>query len=162
MKLLKYIIFILVMLLCTAYAEDYYRNVVPGVPVAQGKRLGGLWEREPNPCEHDQTQIQMMKEQSLKSASNWRKLAYISSIIAFGALLVWYLTKLSQAGGVAVISVIWSLFSTFMAVLVSTVWIIVLVVLAVALIGLGIWLHKKSFFEWIKEKKKNDSSKQRT
>lgn len=153
-QIIKTLLLLLVLLFCTgANAEDYYVNEVPGVPVAPGKRLGGLWRKEEPKCSHDLSTIESLKAENRKAAKNWRTIAFWSSILSGIALLVWYLTKVSEVGGVAVISLLWSLFSTFMATVVTITWLVVLIVCGLGLIGLGIYLHKKSFFSWLKEKK---------
>jgi len=153
MNLIKIIALLLIMTFCVSGAE-YYENLVPGVPVGGGKTLGGLYKKtEPPKCEHDQSTIDMLKKESIKNAANWRKLAYLTSIFAFICLCVWYVSKIGQAGGLAVISIAFSLFSTFMAALVTMTWLLVLCGVGIALIGLGIYLHKKSFFSWLKGRK---------
>jgi hypothetical protein len=140
------------MMLCRG--EEYYKNTISGVPIGFGKYLGGVYEKTEPKCDHDLSQIQMLKQESMKNAQNWRKIAYITSIFSFACLCLWYLTKIGQVAGIAVISIVFSLFSTFMASLVTMTWLFVLVFIAFLLIGLGIYLHKKSFFEWLKNRGK--------
>ena len=156
-KIVKILIILLFMALSVS-GKEYYENVVPGVPVAPGKRLGGLWKKTEPECEHDMSQLDIMKAEARKSAANWRLVAFWASLVAFGSLIVWYLTKIGQVAGVAVISIAYSIFSTFMAALVTLTWLLVLVAVALALVALGIYLHKKSFFEWIKNKKRKKAS----
>ena len=151
---MKYILLFFALMFCTA--GDYYQPVIPGMPIGVGKRLGGTWKKVEPKCDHDISTLKLLKKESIRNAANWRRIAFGTACLSFIALIIWYLTKLTQAGGVACLSVLFSLFSTFMAVLVTTTWLLVLACLGVALIGLGVYLHKKSFFKFLKHRRDTD------
>ena len=110
-------------------------------------------------CTHQLTQKEIMKMESIKSAAQWRKISFWSAILASVAVLVWYSFHIPQAGGIAVCSVVWSAFSTFMAVMMTLTWLFVLVAVVVIIIGLGVWLHKKDVRKWLKERKNDENTK---
>lgn len=138
----------------------YYRKIIPGVPLGDVV-LGGIYEEtkpEVPECNHP-----TMKKVAAESASNWNMLAFWSSILAGIALIVWYLTKISNIAGVAVLLVLYSLFCTMMACVVSIIWLVVIVLIGVGLIGIGIWLNGKTIRNVLKRKKprKKRGSKKR-
>ena len=121
------------------------------IPLGPGLRLGVVEETEPK-CDHDLSAVELMKVEAQKAAANWRKIAFWTSILAFGATVVWYAGHVPQAGGVAICSILYSAFSTLMAVAMSAIWILVLVSSVVLVIVIGIVLHKKSVFRWWRNK----------
>ena len=154
MKTIKYIIFFLILFLCSSCMTDgkFYKKTA-SVPLAPGLRLGVFKESTPT-CGHDMSTLDRMKDEAAKSSANWRKVAFWTSLIAFVATVVWYVGHIPQAGGVAICSILYSAFSTLMAVAMTTIWLVVLLVGVVVVIGLGIFLHKKSFFRWLRGRKR--------
>jgi len=153
MKLIRFLILFFVLIFSTS-GEDYYVNTIPGIPIGPGHRIGGTWKKTEPKCDHDLSTLDMLKQESIKNARNWRRISMVSAILAGIALLVWYVAHIPQAGGVAVISVLYSFFATLMSVVVTMTYLIVLIGIVVVLLGIGIALHKKSAWRWFKERKK--------
>ena len=140
--MLKYIVFLL-MLSCAG--QDLYESVIPGCPVGGGRVVGGMYQKSDiEQCTHDDT-ITMMKKQALKNSNRWELLSFGSAIISTICVFAWYLTKIPQIGGCAIVGVIWSVICLLISeIVLGTVWMALLITGAILVIGIGCWLHKKS------------------
>ena len=137
-----------------AFSVELYENVVPGIPTGNGSRLGGIYNKsDEKVCNHDKTLKELMAEEAVKSAGKWRNLSYISGILSLALSILWCLTKLSQVGGAAVVSLLFGFVSAVMSQVVATLASTLLLFGAVlVIIVIGICMRKTCILEKAGEK----------
>jgi len=142
----------------TATDKEYYVNVVPGVPIGPGKRLGGIWKKEtPKVTE---PKVIRIGEESRKSADTWQTLAKWTAIFAVVLTFAWYVMKDRMVAGAAMLSLGISFGCTVMAEIVTNAWILAGLILLVGLIvGIGYLIRDKSVLEWWRNRKKSNNQK---